>query len=72
MKQIEILKAKVDFQKTWFATTLTATIASQIAYWSTSAKDIFKLTTACFGIACIIFLFEYHSRHRILIDELRK
>ncbi len=75
MDKIGILKAQVDFQKTWFASTLAATIACEIAYWSikdTTGKTILELAMICFAIACLIFLFKYRSRHRNLIDELNK
>ena len=74
--KIEILKAKVDFHKTWPGVSLTASTSTQVGYWSfynknEIAQTTFFWTSILFAAAWFIFVFSYMSRHEKLIDELK-
>lgn len=77
MNKIEILKAKVDWWKTWCTTTIILSVTISIAYWGTKAVSKTVANGLAFsGFALLLiylyFSFMYVSRHKKLIDECKK
>jgi len=76
MSNVAILKAKVDYHKTWTIITLAATLTTTVGYWVTrnhkEASSSFAVMVIIFFFATLYFMFRYDRLHRGLIDEFRK
>lgn len=70
----EILKAKVDYSKTWATTFMLTTFAVMIAHLQIKESDIAKTTlfwtTILLLIGTLLFLKNYDKTHRNYIDFL--
>jgi uncharacterized membrane protein (UPF0136 family) len=77
MDKKEILKAKVDYHKTWMTISLVITVSSIIGYYNTNptnllARGILSAFAAGFAIILIISFSFYSLRYRELIKKLYK
>ena len=75
-KKVEVLKAEVDYLKTWLEVMLGGLIATIIAEWSnisnTQIINSIRILMGGFFVASILFLWVYNDRHNKLIKAIKK
>lgn len=76
MNKVELLKAKLDFDKTWSTILMAATLTSAIGYWANRTNQLaswgFAFMAIAFAFVSLFFIYQYQARHNELIDELTK
>ena len=77
MTTSDILRAKVDYHKTWIAPLLAGIIGSGAAFWANWGKNPqaevgWVVAIILFVLVLVFELSNYELSHRRLIDELRK
>jgi hypothetical protein len=75
LNKIEILKAKVDWWKTWGAVSIACAFASGVGNVSATTLNFavsLTVITALMSASTFICGGWYISRHKLLIAELRK
>jgi len=74
-KNIDVIKAKVDYLKTLFAVFWSTAITSMIAYFAIAdetGRSVFFWIAIGVGFAAVMTYKMYDRRHRDLIVELKK